>query len=233
MRVELREVTVVYPKAFVPALSGVSFTVPEGGLAVLTGPTGAGKTTTLCLLYRELIPRSGSVWVEGVALERLPFREVQRLRRRMGIVFQEPRLIPEESAYGNVLLPLLWRGVPYRQARTVVLELFAELGISYLRHARPAALSAGEQQLVALARAVALSPSLLLADEPTGNVEPATTEFVAGLLRRIHARGTTVIVATHSAELLAAFPEALLIELRDGRLARLTPAPATAVDGGA
>ncbi len=229
MRIELREVTVVYPRSFVPALSEVSFAVPEGAFTLITGPTGAGKTTTLRLLYRELLPQSGSVWVDGVNLSKLSFRQVQRLRQQMGLVFQEAHLMARETAYDNVMLPLLWRGVPYRQAQGVVLELFAELGISYLRHARPATLSAGEQQLVALARALALSPRLLLADEPTGNIEPATTELVAQLLRRAHTRGTAVIVATHSAELVAAFPEAFRIELRDGVLVGFTPGSVTAV----
>ncbi len=225
MKVELRDVSVFYPTAFVPALSHVSLTVPGGALALVTGPTGAGKTTLLRLIYREILPQSGTVWLDGLNLAALPFRELQRLRRQMGIVFQDIRLIPWETAYANVLLPLLCRGVPYRQARNTVLELFAELGISYVRHARPDSLSGGEQQLVALARALVCASRLLLADEPTGNVEPATTELVARLLRRAHARGLTVIVATHSAELIAHFPDAVRIELRDGQLC--TPTSAT------
>ncbi|MCS7177196.1 MAG: ATP-binding cassette domain-containing protein [Candidatus Kapabacteria bacterium] len=224
MRVELQEVTVYYEGHFVPALSAVSFTVPEGAFAVLTGPTGSGKTTTLRLLYRELSPQSGSVWVDGMKLAQLPFRELQRLRRQMGIVFQDCRLLPCETAYENVLLPLLARGVPTRQAQAMVLELFAELGISYLRHKRPAALSGGEQQLVAIARALLPRPRLLLADEPTGNVEPATTAHIAELFRRVHAQGTTVLVATHSADLLALLPATLRIELQDGHVVRITTA---------
>ncbi len=218
MRVELQNVTVVYGREFIPALSEVSFSVSEGGFLVITGPTGAGKTTTLRLLYREILPRAGSVWVDGVNIAAVRFRQLQRLRRQMGIVFQDCRLVPYETAYDNVLLPLLWRGVPYRDAQRMTLELFAELGISYLRHKRASALSGGEQQLVALARALLPRPRLLIADEPTGNLEPATTSLVAELLRRTHAQGTTVIVATHSTELIAHFPEALRVELSDGRV---------------
>ncbi|GBD06766.1 Cell division ATP-binding protein FtsE [bacterium HR21] len=224
MRVELQAVTVVYRRGFVPALDGVSLTIPDGSLAVLTGPTGAGKTTLLRLLFRELVPTSGSVWLDGVNLAAVRFRELQRLRRQMGIVFQDCRLLPRETAYDNVVLPLLWRGVPARQAHGMALELFADLGVSYLRHKLPAELSGGEQQLIALARALLPRPRLLLADEPTGNVEPTTAARVAELLRRVNHQGTTVILATHSTELLTAFAGALCIELCDGRLVRLTVA---------
>jgi cell division transport system ATP-binding protein len=222
MRVELQRVTVLYSGEFVPALSEVNLSVPEGAFVILTGPTGAGKTTTLKLLYRQIRPSAGSVWVDGVNLASVRYRELQRLRQQMGIVFQDCRLLPQENAYDNVLLPLLWRGIPYRQAQALVLELFAELGISYLRHKLPRALSGGEQQLVALARALLPPPRLLLADEPTGNLEPAATAMVAERLRRLHARGTTVILATHSVELLGLFPEAQRVELRDGRVVGVT-----------
>ncbi len=224
MRVELREVSVLYRGRFVPALEAVSLAIPQGAFAVLTGPTGAGKTTLLRLLYRELLPSSGSVWVDGLNLKAVRMRELQRLRRQMGIVFQDCRLLPRETAYDNVVLPLLLRGVPARRAHEMALELFAELGISYLRDKLPAALSGGEQQLVALARALLPRPRLLLADEPTGNIEPATAARVAELFRQANQQGTTVIVATHSTELLSAFPEALRIELQDGRVVSITAA---------
>lgn len=224
MRVELTSVTVVYEGAFVPALNGVSLTIPEGAFAVLTGPTGAGKTTLLRLLLRELLPSSGTVWLDGVNLAAVRFRELQRLRRQIGVVFQDCRLLPRETAYENVVLPLLWRGIPARQAHGMALELFADLGISYLRHKRPGALSGGEQQLVALARALLPRPRLLLADEPTGNIEPATAARVIDLLRRVNEQGTTVILATHSTELLSAVAGALCVELHEGYLVRLTVA---------
>jgi cell division transport system ATP-binding protein len=217
MQVELQGVSVFYEQ--IPALNDVSFTLPRGGMLLLTGPTGAGKTTVLRLLYREIRATRGKVWVDGVELSALPYREVLRLRRRMGIVFQDCRLVPSEDAYSNVLLPLLLRGMPRQEAHRRTLELFSELGISYLRHRLPQQLSGGEAQLVALARAVAHSPELLLADEVTGNLEPNSARMVVQFLQRVHAAGTTVIVATHAQEAIQALaPVALLVELRDGVL---------------
>ncbi len=200
-----------------PALDDVSFHVPPGEFVVVTGPSGAGKTTLLQLPYREIAPTRGRVIVAGLDVGRLPFRQIPHLRRRIGIVFQDFRLLPRRTVAENVsfvLRALAWPADRRRERTRRVLEW---VGLGHRAGAWPAELSGGEQQRVAIARALAAEPRLLLADEPTGNLDAERSLEILGLLHEIHARGTTVLLATHDRELIER-SGARVLALRAGRL---------------
>jgi len=200
-------------------LQGLSFSVPEGGFRWLLGPSGAGKTSLLRLLHLTVRPTAGRLEllgeeIGGAARSRLP-----PLRRRIGMVFQDFRLLPHLSAYDNVALPLRLAGRPEGQIRVDAIELLSWVGLSKKLGSRPAELSGGEQQRVAIARAVVARPLLLLADEPTGNLDEPQAERLMQLLHEMNRLGTTVIVATHNAGLVARHP-AHTLRLNDGQLVR-------------
>ena len=200
-------------------LHGVSFSVPEGGFRWLLGPSGAGKTSLLRLLHLAVRPTEGRLTLLGqdigdAARSRLPV-----LRRRIGMVFQDFRLLPHLSAFDNVALPLRLAGRPEGQVRVDAVELLSWVGLSRKLQSRPAELSGGEQQRVAIARAVVARPLLLLADEPTGNLDDPQAERLMQLLHEMNRLGTTVVVATHNAGLVARHP-AHTLRLLDGRLVR-------------
>jgi cell division transport system ATP-binding protein len=195
-------------------LRDLSFTIPEGGFRWLLGPSGAGKTSLMRLLYLAVRPTRGRLEVLGIPVERAERRALPRLRRRIGVVFQDFRLLPHLSAYDNVALPLRLAGRPEGQIRADVLEMLRWVGLSKKRDSRPAELSGGEQQRVAIARAVVGRPSLLLADEPTGNLDEAQAERLMQLLKEMNRLGTTVVVATHNDAMVARHPgRALRLDL--------------------
>jgi cell division transport system ATP-binding protein len=200
-------------------LQGVSFGIPEGGFRWLLGPSGAGKTSLLRLLHLAVRPTEGRLTLLGqdigdAARSRLPV-----LRRRIGMVFQDFRLLPHLSAFDNVALPLRLAGRPEGQVRVDAVELLSWVGLSRKLQSRPAELSGGEQQRVAIARAVVARPLLLLADEPTGNLDDPQAERLMQLLHEMNRLGTTVVVATHNAALVSRHP-AHTLRLADGRLVR-------------
>ena len=200
-------------------LQGVSFSIPEGGFRWLLGPSGAGKTSLLRLLHLAVRPTEGRLTLLGqdigdAARSRLPV-----LRRRIGMVFQDFRLLPHLSAFDNVALPLRLAGRPEGQVRVDAVELLSWVGLSRKLQSRPAELSGGEQQRVAIARAVVARPLLLLADEPTGNLDDPQAERLMQLLHEMNRLGTTVVVATHNAALVGRHP-AHTLRLADGRLVR-------------
>lgn len=199
-------------------LSDLSFAVPEGGFRWLLGPSGAGKTSLLRLMYLALRPTRGRVTLLGTDVGAESRRALPRLRRRIGVVFQEFRLLSHLSAYDNVALPLRLAGRPEGQIRADVTEMLRWVGLTKRAHARPAHLSGGEQQRVAIARAVVIRPSLLLADEPTGNLDEVQALRLMQLFKEMNRLGTTVIVATHNQALLADHP-APVLRLSHGRLA--------------
>ncbi|HWH18864.1 MAG TPA: cell division ATP-binding protein FtsE [Allosphingosinicella sp.] len=205
-------------------LSDLSFSLREGGFYFLTGPSGAGKTSLLRLLYLAQRPSRGFIRLFGEEIAHMPRRRLPGFRRRIGVVFQDFRLIPHLSAFDNVALPLRIAGAPEQELRSTVAEMLDWAGLAQRASARPATLSGGEQQRVAIARAVIGRPELLVADEPTGNVDPDMATRLLGLFDALNKLGTTVVVATHDLHLIGRIPRAELLRLDRGRIADPTGA---------
>lgn len=200
-------------------LHDLSFSIPEGGFRWLLGPSGAGKTSLLRLLHLAVRPTQGQLTLLGQDIAAAGRPRLPMLRRRIGMVFQDFRLLPHLSAFDNVALPLRLAGRPEGQIRVDAVELLSWVGLSKKLQSRPAELSGGEQQRVAIARAVVARPLLLLADEPTGNLDEAQAERLMQLLHEMNRLGTTVVVATHNTGLVARHP-AHTLRLNDGYLTR-------------
>jgi cell division transport system ATP-binding protein len=200
------------------ALTDITLAIDKGEFVFLTGPSGAGKTTLLKLLFRDEEPSAGQILLNGQELHRLKSRGVARLRRQIGLVFQEFKLLPRLSALENVSLAAEVIGVPRKESRTRALRLLNDLGLQKQCAARPLALSGGEQQRVAIARALINEPALVLADEPTGNLDPQIADETMRLFLKIRERGTTLIVASHDLELIKRYGTRIIF-LRRGRLA--------------
>jgi cell division transport system ATP-binding protein len=198
-------------------LHDLSFAVPEGDFRWLLGPSGAGKTSLLRLMYLAARPTAGTLTLLGTEIARAGRRQLPGLRRRIGVVFQDFRLLPHLSAFDNVALPLRIGGRPEGQIRADVAEMLRWVGLAGKLESPPETLSGGEQQRVAIARAVITRPRLLLADEPTGNLDEAQAERLMRLLHELVRLGTTVVVATHN-EALVARHAAPALRLDHGRL---------------
>src|SRR6059036_1415453 len=203
----------------VPALSDVSFRVAKGEFVTLHGASGAGKTTLLRLLYREELPTEGEIEVLDYDVPALRVREVAELRRSIGVVFQDAKLLPGRTVYENVAFVLRVLGTPRREITPRVFDALRAVGLSSRAQAYPAQLSQGEAQRAALARAIARKPLLLLADEPTGNLDQAMEAEILDVLRDIWAGGTTVVLATHRAD-LARMLRRRTITLGSGRVVK-------------
>jgi cell division transport system ATP-binding protein len=216
--VELREVTMVYPGGHV-ALERVSLTVGRGEFAFVVGPTGCGKSTLIKLLIRELEPAAGEVRIAGRDINSIPDGRVPMLRRRIGTVFQDFKLLPNRTVYDNVAYALQVIGAPRSEIRAKVPEILRLVGLQAKVHNYPDELSGGEQQRVSIARAFVNHPPLLLADEPTGNLDPVTSIGIMQLLYRINRTGTTVLVVTHDREMVDKMRRRV-IALEEGRLVR-------------
>jgi len=198
-------------------LHDLSFTLPDGAFRWLLGASGAGKTSLLRLMYLAIRPTRGRLAVLGTDIETADRRLTAKLRRRIGVVFQDFRLLPHLSAFDNVALPLRIAGRPEGQIGADAGEMLRWVGLAKQAGKRPAELSGGEQQRVAIARAVVGRPSLLLADEPTGNLDEVQAERLMQLLHEMNRLGTTVVVATHNDALVERHP-AHALRLSRGRL---------------
>jgi len=205
-------------------LSDVSFTLYPGSFYFLTGASGAGKTSLLKLLYLAQRPSRGGISMFGTDVITLPRSRLPAFRRRLGVVFQDFRLIPHLSAFDNVALPLRVSGVREADLRKHVTDMLEWVGLAHRTDARPATLSGGEQQRVAIARAVIGRPDMLVADEPTGNVDPEMALKLLRLFEALNRLGTTVVVATHDVHLLRKVPDSLIMRLDKGRLSDPTGA---------
>jgi cell division transport system ATP-binding protein len=216
--VELREATVVYPGGHV-GVERVSFALERGEFGFVVGPTGCGKSTLIRLLIREVEPASGQVLIAGRDINRLRRRRVPYLRRRIGTVFQDFKLLPNRTVYDNVAYAMQVTGGGRSQIRRQVPEILRLVGLQGKVHSYPDQLSGGEQQRVSIARSFVNHPPLLLADEPTGNLDPETSIGIMQLLYRINRTGTTVLVATHDRDMVDKMRRRVLA-LDEGRLVR-------------
>lgn len=185
-----------------PALNGVSIRIRRGEFVFVVGDSGSGKSTLIKLLLRELTPTSGGVWVNGQDVVRLRHRKIPKFRRNLGIVFQDFRLLKDRNVYENVAFAQRIIQVPTREIRKNVPAILSIVGLAGKYKAKPKQLSGGEQQRVALARALVNRPNILLADEPTGNLDPKNSKEIMKLLETINERGTTVLVVTHNQEIV-------------------------------
>jgi cell division transport system ATP-binding protein len=184
------------------ALQDLSLSVDKGEFVFLTGPSGAGKSTLLRLLLRQETPSEGEILVNNYNLSKLSRGDVQEYRRRIGFIFQDFKLIPARTVFENVSFVLEVLGVPAGQRRRRAFQVLKWVGLQHRMNAYPRDLSGGEQQRIAIARALVNDPALVLADEPTGNLDPDLSLEIMNLLREINAGGTTVLVATHDRELI-------------------------------
>jgi cell division transport system ATP-binding protein len=184
------------------ALRDVNLVVPEGDFLFLVGPSGAGKSTLVRLLIREEKPSKGKIFVDGVELGRMKRRKLPHYRRKIGLVFQDFKLLPNLTVYENVAFALRVLGEPDSRIQTSVAEALDTVSLAGKEQTYPSHLSGGEQQRVAIARALVHAPRFIIADEPTGNLDPATAWEIMQLFLRINARGATVVMATHNREIV-------------------------------
>ncbi len=214
----LHDVTMRYPNGK-EALREVDLVVPEGDFVFLVGPSGAGKSTIMKLLIRDELATHGDVLVDGHDLARIPRRMVPKVRRKIGIVFQDFKLLPRKSVWENVAFALEVTGSPRRAVRPAVDRVLALVGLTGQADQIPTQLSGGEQQRTAIARALVHDPRLIIADEPTGNLDPVISWEIIQLLLRINELGVTIMMATHDAEVVTALRKRV-VALEDGRVIR-------------
>lgn len=205
-----------------PILDDVNFRLESGEFMYLIGPTGAGKSSFLKLIYRDILPASGTVRVTDQNVTLIKNRKVPYLRRNLGIVFQDFQLLPDRNVYDNVAFALEVTGARRAFIKQRVLEVLSMVGLSHRKLAMPDDLSGGEQQRVVIARSLANEPRILLADEPTGNLDPDTSRDIMELLQQINNRGMAVLMVTHHYDLVREFP-ARTVKINRGRLVELNP----------
>ncbi len=214
----LHDVTMRYPNGKL-ALRDVDLVIPEGDFLFLVGPSGAGKSTLIKLLIRDEVATRGEVVLDGQDLARLPRRKVPRMRRKIGIIFQDYKLLPSKTVWENVAFALEVTGTPRRTIGPAVDRVLALVGLTDQARQVPSQLSGGEQQRTAIARALVHDPRLIIADEPTGNLDPLISWEILQLLLRINELGVTVMMATHNAEVVTALRKRV-VALEEGRVIR-------------
>jgi len=216
--IQIYNVTKIYPNG-VKALTDVTLRIRKGEFVFLVGPSGAGKSTLTKLLYREELPSRGQIIFSGKNISRIRPREVPFLRRKIGMVFQDFRLLPQKTVYENVAFALEVTGASVRQIKRTVPTVLDMVGLSDKARMIPAHLSGGEQQRVSVARAIVNNPVLIIADEPTGNLDPETSWGLMNLFLDINRRGTTIIMATHAQDIVDTMKKRV-VAMDNGRIMR-------------
>ena len=214
--IELKDVYKIY-KNGVTGLAGVNLKIKKGDFCFIIGQTASGKSTLIKLLYREEKPSKGNVTVGGVNVAKLRNSKIYKLRRKIGIVFQDYKLLPKLTVYENVSYPLESYGLSSKEIRPMVLDALEQVGLSNKTRSFPYELSGGEQQRVCIARAIVNKPKLLICDEPTGNLDPDTSMEIMRVLENINNLGTTIIMATHDREIVNKMKKRVIL-IEDGRL---------------
>ncbi len=214
----MHDVTMEYPNGNV-ALRDVDLVIPEGDFVFIVGPSGAGKSTLMRLIIRDEVPTRGQVILDGADLARLPRRGVPKVRRKIGTIFQDFKLLPRKTVWENVAFALEVTGTPRRRIRPAVDRVLALVGLTAQAKQVPTQLSGGEQQRTAIARALVHDPRIIIADEPTGNLDPLISWEILQLLLRINELGVTVLMATHNAEVVTALRRRV-VALEEGRIIR-------------
>lgn len=207
--IQFTNVTKKFGKDFT-ALEDVSFTIDKGSFVYLVGSTGSGKTTIFRLLIRDLIADDGQVTVDDWNINKLSRGKISQLRRKVGVIFQDLKLLMDRTVMENVILPLQFTGVNEKEAKARAEEILLEVGLGDKKDKFPLQLSGGERQRVAIARALIFNPEFLLADEPTGNLDHETSMQIINLLESINKRGTTIFMATHNKEIIDNTPQRVI-----------------------
>jgi len=216
--IEVKELYHRYGKDSDFVLANLNFTIKRGEFVFIVGPSGAGKSTLLKLFIREIVPSQGSISILGQDLGTMPPKQIPYLRRSIGMVFQDFRLLEDRTAFDNIAFVLRVTGASAGEITRRTSHVLDLVGLAHKAYARVCDLSGGEQQRIGLARAIANRPALIIADEPTGNLDPDTSLEIMSLLRQINLRGTTIVVATHNREIVDRFQKRV-IHLEDGRIA--------------
>jgi len=214
--ISLRNVSLAYPNG-TRALDNVSLEIGKGEFVFLVGHSGTGKTSLLRLLYREMGPTAGDITVDGIRVDRLKHSRIPALRRHLGVVFQDYKLLADKTVWENVAFAMQVTGAHSRDVERQVPRALDLVGLAHKSRMYPGELSGGEQQRTAIARALVNNPKLLLCDEPTGNLDPTTTTEIMELLGRINIKGTTVVVATHNSAVVDRMRRRV-VRMEDGRV---------------
>ncbi|WP_123042198.1 cell division ATP-binding protein FtsE [Cohnella candidum] len=199
--IEMQDIWKTYPDGTI-ALQGINVVIDRNEFVYVVGPSGAGKSTFMKLIYREEVPSKGQISVNGFNIGKLKQRKIPYVRRNIGVIFQDYRLLPKLSAYDNIAFAMEVIEAPRRTIKRRTMEVLDLVGLKHKANSLPAQLSGGEQQRVAIARAIVNSPAVIVADEPTGNLDPETSWGIMKLLEEINFRGTTIVMATHNKEIV-------------------------------
>jgi cell division transport system ATP-binding protein len=199
--IDMQDIWKTYPDG-TTALMGINVVIDRNEFVYIVGPSGAGKSTFMKLIYREELPTKGQISVNGFNIGKLKHRKIPYVRRNIGVIFQDYKLLPKLSAFENVAFAMEVIETPRRTIRRRTMEVLDLVGLKHKANSLPAQLSGGEQQRVAIARAIVNNPAVIVADEPTGNLDPETSWGIMNLLEEINFRGTTIVMATHNKEIV-------------------------------
>ncbi len=215
----IKDVSFAYGKE--PIFSGLNLRVEQGEFVYLVGKSGTGKSTLFKLIYMDVFPNEGYVQFEDYSSETIKLKDIPFLRRKIGMVFQQPEILEDRDIHANLEFVLRITGHRGREIKKKILNSLADVGLSHKQHSMPSELSGGELQRVAIARALLNEPKLLLADEPTGNLDPETTNEIMELIKKVHRRGTAIIFATHDYELVKKHPAERILKIEKKRIFRV------------